>query len=117
MSSNLTFSNFFSRSFYKFVFVSSRCVAYPLSAENRNFRHDTLPFRHTNALVHSGSPKTTAMSPDCVRNNAGVITVYIFVLSKEGWGNKCLRSNVTAYIDDLDGRNELLFSSSFFTNV
>ena len=41
--------------------------------------------------------------------------VYIFVLSKEGWGNKCLRSNVTAYIDDLDGRNELLFSSSFFT--
>ena len=43
--------------------------------------------------------------------------LYIFVLSKEGWGNKCLRSNVTAYIDDLDGRNELLFSSSFFTNV
>lgn len=45
------------------------------------------------------------------------LLLYIFVLSKEGWGNKCLRSNVTAYIDDLDGRNELLFSSSFFTNV
>ena len=112
MSSNLTFSNFFSRSFYKFVFVSSRCVSYPLSAENRNFRHDTLPFRHTTHSFISCIAETRIET-----RRACAVTVYIFVLSKEGWGNKCLRSNVTAYIDDLDGRNELLFSSSFFTNV